>query len=148
MRLSDLHKALFHLPWIHRNILVWYLDLLFPADKGHLFRELLKTAHATFLQDSCMNVWSAQLLPLWFSSAVWCRHLLLIIDTACLWTIVRDYSILQGIAYIGIIILELVSSLCRGFLNVLCEELLFFNIKREVKFNSLFSRQKILKDSC
>ncbi len=29
---------------------------------------------------------------------------LLIIDTACLWTIVRDYTMLQGIAYIGIII--------------------------------------------
>lgn len=64
--------------------------------------QLLKTEHATFLQDSCMNSGVRSYFPLWFSSAVWCRHLLLIIDTACLWTTIRDYSILQGIAYIGI----------------------------------------------
>ncbi len=72
MRLSYLHKAFFRLPWIHRNILVWYLD--FPQINDICFVSYWRQHTKTFLQDSRVNSGVRSYFRLWFSSAVWCRH--------------------------------------------------------------------------
>lgn len=120
MHLSNLYKALLHIPWIHRNSLVWYLAFLFPADWSHLFRELLKTTRkfpSRLLREfKSFRVRSYFLLC--SSSAVWCRHLLLI--SKCLWNTISLCFMYVGttafcreIAYTRIIILELVSCICK-----------------------------------
>lgn len=88
---------------------------------------------ATFFKTSVWTQIRIYFL-LWSPSAVWYRHLLLIIDTACGWKQLVSFYLQTTI---WAIILKLVSSLCRGFFKCV--------LSGNVVFIHSVSWQKILR---